>query len=289
LLAIEDITERTQAAAVMQHAHDLLEERVQERTSALATANTMLRAEIGERAQSEHARQLLLQQLVTAQEEERSHIARELHDQMGQDLTALMLGLKTLRDAAPDESPLLTRLEQVHALAIKIGREVRLLAVQLRPPALDELGLVATLANEVELWSARTLVAVDLQPIGLEAQRLPAAIETTLYRVAQEALTNVAKHAQATRVSLIIERRADAVHMIVEDNGAGFDADAMRQTTHPEQQLGLVGMAERVAHVGGTLTIESAPGHGTEVFIRIPLIDNRRGGGDGETPDHSGR
>jgi PAS domain S-box-containing protein len=289
LLVIEDITERAQAAAALQQAHDLLEERVQERTRALAAANATLRAEIGERARAEHARQLLLQQLVTAQEEERAHIARELHDQMGQDLTALMLGLKTLRDAAAAESPVHTRLEQVHALAIKIGREVRSLAVQLRPPALDELGLVATLANEVELWSARALIAVDFQPIGLDEQRLPAAIETTLYRVAQEALTNVLKHAQATRVSLIIERRVDAVHMIVEDNGAGFDADAVRQTAHAEHRLGLVGMAERVAHAGGTLTIESTTGRGTEVFVRIPLIGNRHGGGDDETPDLSGR
>jgi signal transduction histidine kinase len=262
---------------------------VQERTRALAAANATLRAEIGERARAEHARHLLLRQLVTVQEEERGRIARELHDQMGQDLTALMLGLKTLRDAAPDDSPVHMRLEQVHALAIKIGREVRTLALHLRPPALDELGLAATLANEVEQWSARALVAVDFQPIGLEEQRLPAAIETTLYRVAQEALTNVVKHAQATRVSLIIERRTDAVHMIVEDNGAGFDADAVRHTAHAEHRLGLVGMAERVAHIGGTLTIESTPGRGTEVFVRIPLTDNVHGGGDGETTDLSGR
>ncbi len=289
LLAIEDITERAQADAALQQAHDVLEERVQQRTGALAEANTTLRAEIGERARAEYARQLLLQQLVTAQEEERTHIARELHDQMGQDLTALMLGLKTLRDAAPDESPAHTRLEQVHALALKIGREVRSLAVQLRPPALDELGLVAALTNEVELWSARALIAVDFQPIGLEEQRLPAAIETTLYRVAQEALTNVLRHAQATRVSLIIERRADAVHMIVEDNGTGFDAEAVQHTAHGERRLGLVGMAERVAHAGGTLTIEATPGRGAEVFVRIPLPDNRHGGGDGEAPDLSGR
>jgi two-component system CheB/CheR fusion protein len=289
LLAIEDITERAEAAAVLQQAHDALEERVQERTQALAAANATLRAEIRERARAEHARQLLLQRLVTAQEEERGRIARELHDQMGQDLTALMLGLKTLRDAAPDDSPVHTRLEQVHALAIKIGREVRTLALHLRPPALDELGLAATLANEVEQWSARTLVAVDFQPIGLEEQRLPESIETTLYRVAQEALTNVVKHAQATRVSLIIERRADAVHMIVEDNGVGFDTDAVRHTAHAEHRLGLVGMTERVVHAGGTLTIESTPGRGTTVFVRIPLTDNVHGGGDGETTDLSGR
>lgn len=288
LLAIEDITERTQAAAVLQQAHDVLEERVRKRTSDLATANATLQAEIGVRTRSEHARQLLLRQLVTAQEEERSRIARELHDQMGQDLTALMLGLKTLRDAAPADSVAHARLDQVRALALKIGREVRTLALHLRPPALDDLGLVATLANEVELWSAHSLVAVDFQPIGLDQQRLPPAVETTLYRVAQEALTNVIKHAQATRVSLIIERRADAVHMIVEDNGAGFDAEEVRPAAHAEYRLGLIGMAERVAHCSGTLTIESTPGGGTTIFVRIPLTDGGQGGDDGKTSDLSG-
>lgn len=289
LLAIEDITTRVQAALALRQAHDVLEERIQERTRALATVNATLRAEIGERMQAEQSRQMLLRQLVTAQEEERRRIARELHDQMGQDLTALMLGLKTLRNTAAVDSPAQARLEQVHALAGKIGREVRSLAVHLRPPALDELGLAATLANEVEQWSARTLIAVDFQTIGLADQRLPAALETTLYRVVQEALTNVLKHAQATRVSLIIERRTDAVHMIVEDDGAGFDADAVRYTAHAEHRLGLVGMAERVAQVGGTLTIEATPGRGTTVFVRIPCTEQAQGDSDGETADLSGR
>jgi signal transduction histidine kinase len=289
LLAIEDITERMQAAAVLQQAHDTLEGRVQERTSELAEPNAALQAETNEHGRAEQARQLLLRQLVTAQEEERRRIARELHDQMGQDLTVLMLGLKALRDAAPGDSPVHERVESLQALATRIGREVRSLALQLRPPALDDLGLVATLANYVELWSARALVAGDFHTTGLEEQRLPSSIETALYRLAQEALTNVLKHAQATSVSLIIERRADAVHMIVEDDGAGFDVAAARSTAHIEQRLGLVGMDERVAHLGGTLTIESAPGSGTTVFVRIPLADDSQGGTDGETTDLSGR
>ena len=288
LLMIEDVTDRTRAAELLSQAHAALEQRVQERTRALAAANTALRTENGERERAEHDRLLLLRQLVTAQEEERGRIARELHDQMGQDLTALMLGLKTLRDAAPADSPVHTRLEQVRGLAVKIGGEVRLLAVQLRPPALDELGLAATLANEVEQWSGRALVAVDFQSIGLEDQRLPAPIEITLYRLAQEAMTNVLKHAQATQLSLIIERRADAVQLIVEDNGVGFDVDLVRRRAHAEQRLGLVGMTERVAQVGGSLTVEATPGRGTTVFVRIPLSDTWRGGGDDEAPDLAG-
>jgi two-component system CheB/CheR fusion protein len=289
LLALEDITERTQAAAVLQQAHDALEARVRERTRELAEANMALQAEISEHKQAERARQLLLRQLVTAQEEERRRIARELHDQLGQDLTVLMLGLKALRDAAPADSPVHEGVEPMQALAMRIGREVRTLALQLRPTALDDLGLVATLANDVEQWSARVLIAVDFHTIGLEEQRLPPAIETTLYRLAQEALTNVLKHAQAASVSLIIERRTEAVHMIVEDDGAGFDVAAARRSAPAERRLGLVGMDERVAQLGGTLTIESAPGSGTTVFVRIPLAAAEPGGDDGTAPDLSGR
>jgi len=289
LLAIEDITERRQAATTLQQAHDALEARVRERTRELAEANAVLHAQIGDRERAEQARQLLLRRLVTVQEEERRRIARELHDQMGQDLTVLMLGLKALRDAAPGDSPVHARVEPLQSLATRIGREVRTLALQLRPPALDDLGLVATLANDVEQWSARALIAVDFHTIGLEQQRLPPAIETALYRLVQEALTNVLKHAQATSVSLIVERRPEALQMIVEDDGVGFDVAAVRNTAHAERRLGLVGMDERVAQLGGTLTIESAPGRGTTVFVRIPLADAAQGGDDGETPDLSGR
>jgi len=288
LLAIEDITERTQAVAALQQAHDALEARVQQRTSELAEANAVLHEQIGEREQAEQSRQQLLRQLVTAQEEERGRIARELHDQMGQDLTVLMLGLKMLRDATPADSPIHKRLEPLQALSTRIGREVRTLALQLRPPALDDLGLAATLANYVEEWSARVLIAVDFHTIGLEEQRLPPPIETALYRLTQEALTNVLKHAHATSVSLIIERRANTVHMIVEDNGAGFDVAAARSTAHIEHRLGLIGMDERVAHLGGTLTIESAPGSGTTVFVRIPLAADAQGGADGTAKDLPG-
>jgi two-component system CheB/CheR fusion protein len=288
LLTIQDITDRTQAVAALQQAHDALEARVQQRTSELAEANAVLHEQIGERERAEQSRQQLLRQLVTAQEEERSRISRELHDQMGQDLTVLMLGLKMLRDATPDDSPIHKRLEPLQALSTRIGREVRSLALQLRPPALDDLGLDVTLANYVEEWSARVLIAVDFHTIGLAEQRLPPSIETALYRLTQEALTNVLKHAHATSVSLIIERRADTVHMIVEDNGAGFDVATARRTAHIEHRLGLIGMDERVAHLGGTLTIESALGSGTTVFVRIPLLDDAQAGADETLKDISG-
>jgi anti-sigma regulatory factor (Ser/Thr protein kinase) len=114
---------------------------------------------------------------------------------------------------------------------------------------------------------------------GLDAQRLPPPIETALYRIVQEAFTNVLKHAQAKRISLILERRRDHVLVIVEDNGQGFDAEEVINAPHPERHLGLIGMRERAALVGGTLSIESAPGGGTTVFVRIPTPPHEQEGG----------
>jgi signal transduction histidine kinase len=144
-------------------------------------------------------------------------------------------------------------------------------ALELRPTALDDFGLHTTLVNYVEEWSERSGVGVDFHSTGLDGKRLPSPIETALYRVVQEGLTNVLKHAQARRVSLIIQSSLDQVLAILEDDGRGFDADAAISSRGPRGRLGLLGMRERVALVGGTLTIESTPGRGTTIFARIPL------------------
>jgi two-component system CheB/CheR fusion protein len=230
-----------------------------------------------ERARSEQAREQLLQQLVTAQEEERRHIARELHDQMGQDITALILGLKVLQGNSAIGDSTAERIAQLQAMAVQIGNEVRSLAVQLRPSVLDDLGLALALNNYVEQWSARAHVAVDLHSSGLDGKRLPLAVETTIYRLVQESLNNVLKHARAAEVSVIIERHADEVRLIVEDDGAGFNVPPLPTPPTPVikpdvvPQLGLIGMQERVVLLGGSLAIESAPGSGTTIFARIPL------------------
>lgn len=247
-------------------AQDALEMRVEERTAELARANEALRAEIAAHKLAEAARKELLQELITAQEGERHRLARELHDQMGQHLTALILGLKMVRDATPETSPARARLQQLQALTDLIGKEVHHLALELRPTALDDLGLHTTLVNYVEAWSERSRVEVDFHSTGLEAERLPAPLETALYRIVQEGLTNVLKHAQARRVSLILQRSPNHVRVILEDDGSGFDPEAAMSG-----RLGLRGMRERVALVGGTVTIESTPGKGTGIFVRIPL------------------
>ena len=134
------------------------------------------------------------------------------------------------------------------------------LAWSLRPPALDDLGLHTALYNYVEEWAERSRVVVDFHSAGIENERLPLSHETTVYRIAQEALTNVVKHSRAQRVSVILERHAGQVLVVIADDGEGFDVEALMKLSVKERQLGLLGMRERAALLGGTLNIDSTPG-----------------------------
>jgi signal transduction histidine kinase len=274
-----ELAEATESLnARLREARDRLETRVSERTAELAAANATLRAEIGIREAAEADRRELLQRLGTAQEDERRRIARDLHDQMGQLLTALGLGLKALEDASTDPSPARPHLVRLRELTDVIGREVHHLALELRPTALDDLGLQSALANYAEVWSERSGIEIDFQATGLDTGRLPEPAETALYRVILEALTNVLRHAGARRVSLVLQRFPGQAVAVVEDDGVGFDADSVTASAGDGGRLGLLGMRERVALVGGTLTVESATGRGTTVIARIPL---RAGGSEG--------
>jgi signal transduction histidine kinase len=218
---------------------------------------------------SEVARAELQRRLASAQEEERRRVSRDLHDTVGQTLTALSLSVRFVRDAGPLPAAALARLDQVQRLADELARQLHELAVRLRPTALDDLGLEAAARQLVADWSARTGVVADFQAIGC-GERLPPEVETALYRVVQEALTNAAKHAGAGHVSVALTCRRGEVVAVVEDDGRGFDADGETQAAAPGR-LGLLGMRERVTLVRGALEIESAPGRGTTVIARIPL------------------
>lgn len=227
--------------------------------------------DITERRRAEEARRDLLRRLVTAQEEERRRISRELHDQMGQQLAALMMGLKTLGVESYGRGSTIETLRQLEGLTDELSREVHTLAWGLRPPALDDLGLETALYNYAEEWAERSRVPVDFHSAGFREGRLPLTHETALYRIAQEALTNVARHSGAGRVSFIIERRADHVFAVIEDDGGGFDVEAVMSPSCKSRRLGLLGMRERAALLGGTVNVESAPGAGTTLFVRIPF------------------
>lgn len=272
-----DLTSRKQAEIELRQAHENLERRVQERTIELDETNRALRAEIQERQNAQKSRQDLQLQLVTAQEDERGRISRELHDEVGQHITALILGLKSLepRTTGPDAAQML---KSLMAITEKVGHEIHELALELRPTALDDLGLLRTLSNYSAEWSARASIEVTFHSAGLEGRRLPRHLETTLYRIACETLNNVLKHARATHVSIILERRDDQAVIIIEDNGSGFDQEALEAQAN-RKHLGLLGMKERATLLNGELNIESSPGHGTTVFARIPLP-----AGSDETP-----
>lgn len=268
---IRDITERKRAEAALHQAYDELERRVEERTAEIVVANEMLKTEMAERLLAEQARQELLRRLVLAQEDERRRISRELHDHMGQQLTAIMMGLKSLDVASHGRESTIAGLQQLQKLTDQLAREVHSLAWGLRPPALDDLGLETALYNYAEEWAERSRVVVDFHSSGFETGRLPLVHETAIYRIAQEALTNVSKHSNADRVSFILERRADHVLAVVEDNGQGFDVGGLQERSIEARNLGLLGIRERASQLGGTLAIESAAGVGTSLYVRIPV------------------
>jgi len=204
---------------------------------------------------------MLLTQLVSAREEERARIARDLHDQLGQQLTALRL----LLERQLQESPGVQAINSAIELLGKVDSELDFLAWELRPPLLGNLGLREGLERFVREWSSHYGVAVEYQAIGFDnGQNFPATIEVAFARIAQEALNNVAKHAHASRVDLLLEARDGELRMVLEDDGVGFDASA----SGSGRGLGLVGMAERAALIGASLQIESSAEKGTSVFLR---------------------
>jgi signal transduction histidine kinase len=260
------LIERAQMDETLRRANEGLERR----TAELATANDGLRAGM-------EARDDLRRRLVTAQEDERRRVARELHDSVGQLLTGLALAFKAVAAAGHLPPLIAAKLTEAKRVADALGKEVHALAVRLRPTALDDLGLDAALRQLVADWSVQTGVPVDFQTAGLNGGRLPSESETVLYRVVQEALTNVARHARAGAVSVVVTRLDGMASTVVEDDGAGFDPDAAGRG-----RLGLLGMRERVELAGGELNVESTPGAGTAVIARIPVADAGRGNGRGQ-------
>jgi two-component system, NarL family, sensor histidine kinase DevS len=204
-----------------------------------------------------------VRRVVDAQELERARLARELHDETGQALTSILLGLRSLESSVQSDDAH-AALDSVRDLVVSTLHEVRRLAVELRPAALDDFGLAPAIERLVDTHRQDASVAVDLE-IQLGNERLPADVETTMYRIVQEALTNTTKHSGATRISVLVTRTPKAAVLVVEDDGRGFDID--RETAG----LGLTGMRERVALVGGRLKVETGTGYGTTVAAEIPL------------------
>lgn len=225
------------------------------------------------RAGRERLRALSLQ-LVEAREAESRHLARELHDEIGQLLTALKITLDSCQSLPPDL--LDAKLGAARDLVGDLLSRVRHLSLDLRPPMLDDLGLVPALVWYFERYEARTGIGVAFEHDGLEARRFAPAIESAAYRTIQEALTNVARHAGVSEVEVRLWAEGRILGVQVEDRGAGFHADAMREG---HLTRGLAGLRERVNLVAGRLAINSAPGEGTRVTAELPIegyLDRRR-------------
>ena len=259
-------------------AHEQLADRAQQlqglvelRTAKLAESNKQLQSEIAQRQQIEAVREALHRTLLRSQEEERRRIARELHDQLGQNLTTLNLGLKSLLDADPHSEKLRKLVQPLQELASQTARDLHRVAVELRPAALDDLGLVKAIRNLAETWSIHCGIKVDFEPGQYESPGISSEIETTLYRIIQEALNNVAKHSGAKHVGLVLHRGGDHLQAIIEDDGRGFDFGKATSLASANGRLGLLGIQERLSFIGGSLSVESAPACGATLIVRVPI------------------
>jgi signal transduction histidine kinase len=246
----------------LRRARDELEEKVKQRTAELEHA-----AEVRTR---------LLEQVMTAQEDERRRIARDLHDEVGQSLTSLLIGFRAVQESPTIETAR-NRVEQLRQIAGLTLAEVQRLARGLRPSVLDDLGFEAALERYVADYSDAHGIDVDLHSSGPARERLPGAVETALYRIVQEALNNTAKHAGAKNVAIGIERQAGLVRVLVGDDGHGFDVSAGVAGPGLGGGLGLSGMNERAALLNGSVTVDSGPGRGTRIIVCIPLKEDSRG------------
>ena len=222
-------------------------------------ARAAIAVELSERVSRDAVRRV-----VEAQENERARLARELHDETGQALTSILLGLKSLDDSVEtDESR--AAVAELRELVVSTLQDVRRLAVELRPAALDDFGLVPAIERLRDLIGEQGAVSVDLRS-ELGNQRLPAEVETVLYRITQEAMTNIVRHADARLVRVHLSRVGNDVTLVVQDDGQGFDPEGVR-----EGSVGLIGMRERIALLGGSLTIESTEGAGTMLTAEVPI------------------
>ena len=274
LAVLRDITERKHADAALRRAHEELERGVQERTVELSQAIEILQEQIAERHKAEdHLRRsqeqlhALSTRLLSMLEEERIRIARETHDELGQALTALKIALAWIRQRLPaDQKPVQDKADQMAHLIDTTVQAIRRIATELRPRVLDDLGLVAALEWHVREFQDRTGVACAFTSSPEDIVVDPARA-TTLFRICQEALTNVARHANATRIDLSLTQVGAALCLEVRDNGRGIPEEAMADP----KSLGLMGMRERVLPWGGAIHIRGIQGRGTVVSVHIPL------------------
>jgi PAS domain S-box-containing protein len=264
---VRDLTERVSLEAALADAENMMQASI-ERTAEMDEQFKVLRLEADRRERDNILHSALVRRVMITQEDERKRISRDLHDHLGQKLTALRLRVEVLKNEVDRNEKLQEEIHLLETLAKDIDDEVDFLAWELRPAAIDELGLEAALDKFVNEWSKHFGISAQLDLERAAKKRLAAAAEINLYRIAQEALNNVAKYAKASTVNVTLAEEDDVISLIVEDDGTGFDPELK-----PEQEkgLGLLGMGERAAILQGELKIESG-GRGTKIHARIPAM-----------------
>lgn len=263
ILDLVDTTERLRAGDLTARAPHWTDDEIGALANAFNRMAVQLQSDHNALVEKEEARSHLLSQLINAQEEERKRIARDLHDDVGQSLTSILVGLKLATQRA--DSPHDDQLDEIRETANQTLESVRLLSRQLRPSILDDLGLSAALERYAAEFTSR-FPDIEVDVHAQLAARMPAAVEISLYRIIQEAMTNAARHSGATALSVLVSQRDAGVHAIVEDNGSGFDAEAVRRVG---SSVGLHNMAERAELLGGHIRLESSAS-GTTVYVDIP-------------------
>jgi signal transduction histidine kinase len=207
--------------------------------------------------------------IVAAQEGERQRIARDLHDIFGQNLAALGVGLNRLRDDIRNDVSPFQRIADLEQLTSELAQSAHYLALELRPVSLDDAGLLPSIAAFVEHFSVRYGINADYQSSIRKSISFGSLIDANLYRIVQEALTNVAKHSRCSRVDVVTEGYRGELILLVEDNGCGFDVDEILNSSNQQRRLGIEGMKERASLVGGEISIESRLGKGTTVIVKV--------------------
>jgi PAS domain S-box-containing protein len=264
---LRDLTERVELEAALEESRQVLEIKVDERTPDQGEAIRTLRLEMAANRRKDLLRQRLMQKVINTQEDERKRISRDIHDHLGQEMTALKLQLQLFREQLGRDSKLTERFDKVMETAENLDSTIDFIAWELRPAALEELGLEAALNNYVRHWSKQFEANAEVRATVSSETRLSLAIEVNLYRIVQEALNNIYKHAKASNVSVSLQKPEDKIVLIIEDDGVGFDIE---ENAYKAEGLGLIGMGERAALVNGEIEIESAIGSGTTIYVRVP-------------------
>jgi signal transduction histidine kinase len=270
---VNEIDERQHAQQALRTAHDELEERVESRTHELSQALTRLEAEMSFREHTEEQLRQLSVRLMTLQDEERRHIARELHDTCGQTLAAMKMSIALIREAGETRTGLEPLVDDLNALADEALQEIRTTSYLLHPPLLDEAGIASAARWFVEGFARRSGIDVQFK-IPEKMERPPRNCELVLFRILQESLTNVHRHSGASAATVRLQREANALRLEIADNGKGIPEDRLRNlhASPNKTGVGIAGMRERVRELGGKLEIHAQAVGGTTVHVSLPLV-----------------